>query len=78
MSKGRVAPRADKPGGPDAGRAESPLPAPMMAPMTPRPRLFAVMALMLALLLAFLLWTFAKTVYPNRDRPHVVETDAPR
>jgi hypothetical protein len=44
-------------------------------PLRPRPKLFALMAVVLVLLLAGLLTLYFKTVYPIRNLPHAVETD---
>lgn len=78
MSKAREAHAAA-----NAARKEQPTGAkptgpvlPPARPFKPHPVLFALMALVLASLLGVMIWMYATTVYPNRNKPQSVETDA--
>jgi hypothetical protein len=57
------------------GEAKEQLPELLAPPLTPRPKLFVMMAIVLVLLMAGLLTLYFKTVYPYRGRSHVIETD---
>ena len=71
---GRVNKSSAKKDQPKGDAKEQPA-APAAPPFTPRPKLFAFMAIVLILLFAGLLTLYFKTVYPNRRLPHVTETD---
>jgi hypothetical protein len=51
----------------DYGSQPRDKPSPVLDPLTPRPKLFVVLAIVFAAWMAFLVFLYFKTVYPHRS-----------